>query len=323
MKIPTVRRLDEIAVGYVGKPAAREVVPPDPAYSTRWHTHDYPDPLARWNFHPEFEIHLITSSSGLYIVGDEIGSFSAGQLFLVGPEVPHDWISDLQSGQVIHDRDVVLQFRIEWLQECARVLPELQEIERFLSRATGAMEILGATRDQAARELMLIGSTEGAARILHTFGLLHELASAPPEEVRYLMNGRVVRVDDPEASEVLARAIDFIFANISAPIRLSQAAAIAGMSDSAFSRFFKAASGLSFSEMVRNLRLTEASRFLENSRTPIATIATDVGFSNLSNFNRQFRERFKTTPSEYRTRSRVTLGSAHSISPTPPAGPPF
>lgn len=307
MKIPPSREdsLDSIAVGYVGKPATREVVPPDPAYSTRWHVHSYPHPLARWNVHPEFEVHLITASSGLYIVGDEIGSFSPGQLFLVGPEVPHDWISDLQAGQVIEDRDVVLQFRGEWLQECARVLPELHHVEVLLSRSWGAMEFLGETRARASRELELIGATEGAARVQHTFALLHLLTTAPPAEVRHLMAGRVVRVDDPEVSEVLARAIDFIFQNISGPIRLKQAAAIAGMSESTFSRFFKTASGLTFSDMIRNLRLTEASRFLETTRTPIATIAADVGYANLSNFNRQFRERFGTTPSRYRSRSRA------------------
>lgn len=311
MKIPFQQgsSLDEIAVGYVGTPAAREVVPPDPAYSTRWHTHSYPDPLARWNFHPEFEIHLITQTSGLYIVGDEIGSFSAGQLFLVAPEVPHDWISDLEAGEVIENRDVVLQFRSEWLAECTRILPELSVVQEFLHRPWGAMEFLGETKELASQELALIGETEGASRVQHTFALLHLLTVAPPEDIRYLMEGRVVRVDDPAASEVLARAIDFIFQNISEPIRLSQAAAIAGMSDSAFSRFFKTASGLTFSEMIRTLRLTEAGRFLENTHRPIATIATDVGYANLSNFNRQFREQFGQTPSAYRHRARAGGGA--------------
>lgn len=36
----------------IDKPAIREVIPHDPRYSTRWHQHDYPSPISRWNFHP-------------------------------------------------------------------------------------------------------------------------------------------------------------------------------------------------------------------------------------------------------------------------------
>src|SRR3954447_19214637 len=84
---------------FMARPAAREVVPQDPRYSTRWHCHDYPSPIARWNHHPEYELHLITRSTGRFIVGDRIGNFAAGQLVLVGPDLPHHWISDLAPGE--------------------------------------------------------------------------------------------------------------------------------------------------------------------------------------------------------------------------------
>ena len=72
----------------VGRPAARELVPTVPGTSARWHMHDYPGPYCRWNYHPEYEVHLIQRGTGRYIMGDHIGRFTAGHLALVGSNLP-------------------------------------------------------------------------------------------------------------------------------------------------------------------------------------------------------------------------------------------
>ena len=64
-----------------------------------WRMDDYPWRRTVWNYHPEFEIHLIRHSSGLAYVGDHIGSFDAGQLVLVGSNLPHNWITPLIGDQ--------------------------------------------------------------------------------------------------------------------------------------------------------------------------------------------------------------------------------
>ncbi|MCY7289970.1 MAG: hypothetical protein LH624_17430 [Cryobacterium sp.] len=57
------------------RPAEREVVPHLNGESFRWMEHDYPSQIARWNYHPEVEIHPIRKSRGSYIIGDQIGGF--------------------------------------------------------------------------------------------------------------------------------------------------------------------------------------------------------------------------------------------------------
>ena len=52
------------------QPPSREIVVPDLDSMVRWHDHAYPHPLARWHTHPEVEIHLIRSGTGLAFVGD-------------------------------------------------------------------------------------------------------------------------------------------------------------------------------------------------------------------------------------------------------------
>ena len=58
--------------------------------------------------------------------------------------------------------------------------------------------------------------------------------------------------------------------------------------------------GTSFIEYLNEYRLTMASRLLLSSDASILDIANEVGFDNLSYFNRLFKKRFLTTPSNYR-----------------------
>ena len=77
-----------------------EWVASNPTESFRWQTHDFPCNIARWNYHPENEIHLIRKSTGKAFVGDYIGEFGPGCLTAVGPNLPHNWVSDLEPGQI-------------------------------------------------------------------------------------------------------------------------------------------------------------------------------------------------------------------------------
>ena len=75
--------------------------------------HGFPSPLVRWHFHEEYELHLITETSGKAFVGDWIGPFQPGHLVLCGPRLPHNWISlDAPEGGAA-GRDRVIQFRHE------------------------------------------------------------------------------------------------------------------------------------------------------------------------------------------------------------------
>ncbi|WP_328291433.1 AraC family transcriptional regulator [Kineococcus sp. NBC_00420] len=288
--------------------AVRELVPPDPDLSARWHVHDYPSSFARWNFHPEYEVHLARSGPGRYIVGDTVGVFGAGQLALIGPNVPHDWISDVEPGEVLIGRDVVFQFSSRWLQGCEELLPELRALTPLWSRSRSGVSFSGATAAAGAIALERIGAARGADRLTHIFGLFHLMVTAPEEEYELMSGVWEPRVDDPLAEQVVGTALTYVVKNLTDAVRLSAAASLVGMNESSFSRYFKRASGLSFTDMVRKLRLTQAANLLLETKRPVHEICTMVGYQNLSNFNRQFLAYFGHTPSTHRQRGGVDAG---------------
>jgi len=289
----------------ISRRPAREVVPADPTHTARWHVHDYPSPVARWNHHPEYEVHLIRSSTGRYIVGDRIDLFGPGQLVLVGSHLPHHWISDLEPGQRVAGRDVVFQFHPRWVAQCRTVLPELVGLDGLLTRSRRGIEFTGASAVAGARELEAIGVTTGVTRIRHVFGLLEVLASAPPSDQVGLAKQWLPPIEDRAGADVVDRVLTYVLANLTGRVRLSTAAGLVGMSESALSKLFSRVSGQSFSATITGLRLARACQLLELTTLPVGVIHRRTGYTNLSNFNRQFLARAGVTPTAYRAGRRA------------------
>ena len=97
------------------------------------------------------------------------------------------------------------------------------------------------------------------------------------------------------------KALAFLRANLTQPFTEAELAAIAGQSTSAFSRAFRKHTGMSLVQYVKRLRINLACQILmSDEQAPITDICFEVGFNNLSNFNRQFRAEKGMTPSRFR-----------------------
>ncbi|PTT70423.1 AraC family transcriptional regulator [Arthrobacter sp. HMWF013] len=291
-----------LAERLLGMRANREVIPPDPNHSVRWHQHSYPSPVARWNYHPEYEIHLIRKGTGKFIVGDHIGTFEAGHVSIVGPGLPHDWVSDLEPGEVLEGRDVVIQFDGKWVEQTASLVPEMAEIKPLLEQSARGIEFLGRSAESASAAIEAMGTTTGLQRLEHLFALFGILAAAPQEERRYLADEWFRPQLDGQAAAVVDIVLEYVFSNHAGSVTMAGAAALVGMPEPTFSKYFNRATGQNFSDLVRKLRLAHARRLLERSDKPISDICYEVGFSNLSNFNRHFLNDAGETPRQYRQR---------------------
>jgi AraC-like DNA-binding protein len=290
----------------------------DPAESFHWNEHDFPCDLARWNYHPEYELHLIRTSSGYAFVGDHIGRFHPGNLVLVGPNLPHHWESDRRAHPVFPLRDVALHFEAGLLRRARAAFPELGELEPLLRDSALGLEFYGETARRGAALLEQIGAEPGVRRLLLFLELLRGLSRS--SERRALASPSFVPHLDIEAPEVVQRIMDYLLENLTAEVRMTEAAKLAGMTGPSFCRFFKRNTGNRFVDYVRKLRVGAACKLLAETPTPVTEICYQVGFQNISNFNRRFRHEKGLTPSEYRRLSVQKLRAERS---GPPAARPF
>ncbi len=104
----------------------------------------------------------------------------------------------------------------------------------------------------------------------------------------------------PGSLDKMKQIIKYIECNYMQKITIAEIADAIGLSQSHFMKYFKNTMGTSFIDYLNEYRLTMASRLLHSSDSSILDIASEVGFDNLSYFNRLFKKRFGTTPSKYR-----------------------
>jgi AraC-like DNA-binding protein len=120
------------------------------------------------------------------------------------------------------------------------------------------------------------------------------------EGARSLATTSYAKVMVEDDSRRVFKVKDYISNNYMDDLRLPMLADIAGMSPSAFSRFFKLHTGRNLSEYIIDLRLGYATRQLLDTTKSISEISFDCGFNNLSNFNRIFKRKKGCSPSEFR-----------------------
>lgn len=263
-----------------------------------WRTDDYPLSWSVWNSHPECEIHLIRNAGGTCHIGDYIGSFGPGDLFIVGRGLPHNWVTPLRAGERVAARDVILQFDEERILETTNAMPEVAGLKAFLLLARRGIAFHGETREKGAYLMEAIGKTRGLERLSLFFALLHGLSTSSTYSLLSSTGfaAQAKTVPDPSVRDVLT----WMAANYHSKVRLPQAAAMVGMTETSFSRFFKRNTGTTFTHYLSELRIAKACELLIRTDLSVTSISAEVGYENMSNFNRSFRKSRRITPATYR-----------------------
>jgi AraC-like DNA-binding protein len=293
-----VRRKEQAS----GKAPVVEHIVTDARETFLWRLDNYPWERNVWNVHPEYEIHLVRKCAGVALVGDHIERFEPGHLAIVGSYLPHDWVSSTAPGEVVPGRDIVLQFDPERLRSAAAFLPELAGIGAFLDSALRGLAFEGETRSQGAALLEAMGDRTGLDRLAAFLDLLALLSKG---QYRVLSSAAfAARGDHRWIQPVIAYLVEHFAQDIPLP----DLAERFGMNAWTFSRRFLKSSGKSFTDYLTTLRLSQVCKLLADTDMPVTDICFEVGYANVSNFNRAFLKARGMSPTLYRrlAKQRVT-----------------
>jgi AraC-like DNA-binding protein len=261
--------------------------------------HGYPFRTVRWHFHPACEIHFVAATMGRYFVGDFIGDFAPGNLVLTGPNLPHNWISDVEPDELVPLRSRVVQFPEAFVADAAAVFPELAAFEPVLALSRRGALFGRRTSEIAAPMLAELMEARGIRRVELFISLLGTLSR--DDAVQPLASAGYLPDPSGFISAGINKALTYIDAHLTEPFTEGDLAAIASRSSSAFSRSFRRHTGMALVQYVNRLRVNLACQLLMGDEClPITEIAFAVGFNNLSNFNRQFLAQKGMPPSRFR-----------------------
>lgn len=253
----------------------------------------------RFHLHPELQITLILQSHGSLFVGDGISTFRPGDLFIIGPNIPHALKNDVSfyQNEQLEAKSISIFFSKEAFGELFFRLPELSKINSFLNKAERGLRVLGGRKKIISEKVIDIRNRKGFDRLLLLFSILQDLANH--KEMESLSRTSFSSKSNELQSEKISRILQFIMDNYHRPIKLEEAAKVANLSVSAFCRYFKIRTRSTFARFLNEIRVSTACKQLIESEYSISEICYQVGFNNISNFNRQFKIITGFTPSQY------------------------
>jgi len=230
-------------------------------------------------------IHYISGGCGIYKAGGETWRLSAGDVFLVYPNV-----------EVSYQADGIDPWEYNWVGFAG----------------SDAAAIMDAT-DFTPKELVLHDIPFGAElkehlqRINAAFGNSFANAVEMTGELYLTLMlfvkhaGRRASGHNTDAADV-RRAIDYIDFHYSYPITVEDIASYTGVSRSTLFREFRECLDLSPKEYLDNYRVRRAAFLLRSSGLSIGSVAASVGYTDALYFSKVFRKKKDMTPTEYRNR---------------------
>ncbi|MBX2925658.1 MAG: AraC family transcriptional regulator [Chitinophagaceae bacterium] len=254
-----------------------------------------------WHYHPEYELVLVTKSTGRRMVGDHIGYFDEGDLVLMGPMLPHVWVNDAAyiNGNNKDAADaIVVQFVEDFLGEKFLQIPEIEGLKKILKLSANGLEIKGNTRKKINDLMAKMLNATGLQRLSLLFAIFDLLSNT--REYTLLASPAFVNSTALQESNRFNNITEYIMRNFDSDISLTEAAAVANMATTTFCNFFKEHYRVTFVEYVTEMRIGHACKLLSDPTKNIVEAAYESGFNNLANFNRQFKKLKNMTPTEYR-----------------------
>jgi AraC-like DNA-binding protein len=255
---------------------------------------------APWHYHPEYELTYIVKGYGRRFVGDHSETFSAGDLVLIGSNLPHFWRSDddfYQKESSMQVESIVVQFPAVFDQQLLAAIPEAQSIRQLLQRARYGLSFCPAIREIAANQLEPLATLNGLPQLLRLLAVLHQLAA--DSNATLLASDGYQLAPGVAETERMKRIFDYLLVHFREEIRVDQIASIAGMAPAAFCRYFKKRTRKSFIEYLNELRINHARKMLVNRNFNVGQVGLECGFNNSSHFHRQFKLYTGMTPLRY------------------------
>ena len=240
--------------------------------------------------HEVFELNFVEHAAGVRrIVGDSnevIGDYDL--VLITSPDLEHVWEQNTCTSDDI--REITVQFYLDLSDDGFLSRNPFHSLRKMLKEARKGLSFPMDAIMRVYQQLDTLSSVkDGFYAVMQFLTILYELSRC--EGARTLATSSYAKVE-VESENTLAD--------------------IAGMSPSAFSRFFKLHTGRNLSDYIIEMRLGYASRMLVDTARSIAEISFQSGFNNLSNFNRIFKKKKGCSPSEFRenyhkTRVRVIV----------------
>ncbi|WP_053970680.1 AraC family transcriptional regulator [Mangrovimonas sp. ST2L15] len=249
----------------------------------------------KWHFHPEIELVYVNKGKGKRHIGNHLSYFNNSQLMLLGSNLPHYGFTDRLTS---NGSETIIQFKPDFLGDLFFDKPEMTNIKQLLERAKQGILFKPETKKEVGPKIQSLVTFEGFERIIKLLEILNELGLS--KDYTLLNVDGFAFETEPKDNEKLNIIFKFINNNFKRAISLEEIADKVSMTEPAFCRYLKKATGKTFTRLVNEYRVVHATKLLNESQLSITDVCFESGFNNFSHFNKLFKEITGKSASKYR-----------------------
>ncbi|MER0440931.1 AraC family transcriptional regulator [Emticicia sp. W12TSBA100-4] len=250
-----------------------------------------------WHYHPEYEIVFVRKGSGKLHIGEHLKNYEEGELVFIGPDLPH---TGFGYGVIGEHEEIVVQLRKDFLGEEFMQKPELQHIRELFERAKQGLSFQGKARKIVATKLQKMLTISHFERLVELLNIFHILATTHEFSV---LNAPDKRFDfNHKDEDRINNVYKYVEQHYQQSIDIQAVADLANLTVPSFCRYFKKITHITYTDFVNEYRINQACRLLFENKS-IADICFEVGFNNISHFNKTFKQLKGVSPREYKANS--------------------
>jgi AraC-like DNA-binding protein len=244
--------------------------------------------------HQEIQISLIRQGEGTCIIGDHVGEFKQGDIFVIGENLPHVFTSD-RTNKGVHMISLFL-VKSSYGENFFK-LPEFRGLEHVFKLSELGFQ-LDAPKIKVSELMESLPRVSKLQRFLIFIELLDLFGQG---KITTLSSAIHTKIYGEEEGKRMRDIFEFTLDHFDKRITLNQVAEIANMTPNAFCRYFKQRTNKTYVNFLLDIRIGNACKLLsKKNEYSIAEIAYRSGFNNLTNFNRKFKALKGITPSGFR-----------------------
>lgn len=251
--------------------------------------------------HDELQITLIQEGTGNVIAGNCIHEFRPGDIYVFGSKLPHAFRNDpayYNPENQLLARSVSVYFEWKTLGSVFLELPETKTLADFKQKTERGIFYAGNRNQGIAQNMEQLVQLYELDRLILLLTILKQLANSSDRQI-LATEGAYNKLNETDEKRMDA-VFRFTLNEFHRPILLNEVAEVANMTVNSFCRYFKTRTRKSYLDFLTEFRIGQACKLLQQEEYSISEICYRVGFGNLSNFNRKFREINACTPKEYR-----------------------
>jgi len=278
------------------KPAFEKISPSfGSSILVKKHTEKRKNTRAFWHFHPEIELVYVNKGQGKRHIGNHLSYFNNSQLLLLGSNLPHNGFTDRLTS---NGSETIIQFKPDFLGDTFFETPEMYNIVQLFERGKKGILFKPETKKKVGPKIENLINCNGFERIVKLLEILNDLALA--EDYTLLNADGYAFETKPQDSTKIDIIFKYINSNFKNHISLEEIADKVSMTVPAFCRYFKKATGKTFTKLVNEYRVVHATKLLTESQMTITDVCYECGFNNFSHFNKLFNEFTGKSASAYR-----------------------